>query len=120
MANKDFFKGMKLTPEEIRTFEKYIDVIEDASKGGVNFLRSPEVLAWTPGALLVVAVAKFVYDVYQDYGVIDQTQDLQIAMNNMIDDLNALEKSGGKDAPNLKSFAKVRKEVFDQVRRDLK
>jgi hypothetical protein len=109
----EFFSTMNLTPQEIQTFEKYVNLIEKAEKNGVNFVHESELKAFTPAGLLVVAVARFVYDVVRDYGgfLIDQEQpDFQLIMKGIIKELGNIENSDG-DAPSLDVFASVRRDL---------
>jgi hypothetical protein len=104
---------MNLTREEIQTFEKYVNLIEQAEKNGISFIGEAQRQAFTPGALLAVAVARFVYDVVRDYGgfVIAQEQtDFQSAMKGIIKDLHEFDSST-EDAPTLDIFAKVRRDL---------
>jgi hypothetical protein len=108
---QEFFKEMNLTKSEINTFEKYVTLIESAQKNGVEFLNS-EVLAFTPAALLVVAVAKFAYDVYQDYGVIARDpKDFAVHFKNIIKELSKLEDLDD-DAPSLDTYARLRQDLL--------
>lgn len=107
----NFFKDMKLTKNEIQTFEKYVGVMERAQKNSVEFINS-EALAFTPAALLVVAVAKFVYDVYQDYGAVaTDPREFQTHFKSIIKDLNRLEELDG-DVPSLDVYARLRKTLI--------
>lgn len=110
-CKNDFFKDMKLSRQEIETFEKYVTTIEKAQKNGVEFLNA-DVLAFTPAALLVVAVAKFAYDVYQDYGTIAaDPHDFQVHFKSIIKELSALE-SMDQDSPSLDTYARLRKDLI--------
>jgi hypothetical protein len=106
-----FFKGMKLTQAEISILDRYVGIIEQAQKNRVDFYRSGTV-AFTPGAMLVIAVAKFVYDVYQDYGSIAITpEDIQRQFKSIAKELAELE-SRGTDAPSADIYARFRQELL--------
>jgi hypothetical protein len=107
-----FIEKMNLSREEIATFEKYVDMMENAEKNGIKFMNDPSVLAFTPGALLFVAVAKFVYDVYQDYGAIAANPtDLQVNFKQIIKQLHVLENAT-EDAPSMDAYSAMRREIM--------
>ena len=114
LRNPDFIKGMNLSKVEIETFERYVDLIEKAQKNSVEFFNDKERLAFTPAALLVVAVAKFAYDVYQDYGVVARTPaEFQVHFKKVIQELCEIEAMSEEGAPNLDTYAKLRKDLLD-------
>lgn len=103
-----FVRGMQLTAAEIDVLSKYLDVMEQADKHPEEFLRS-EAAAFTPGALLVVAVAEFAYRVYCDYGKAMVTPEMiQTQWKKIARELAAIE-SGGEAALGLGSYARMRK-----------
>lgn len=107
-----FMKSMNLSSEEISTFEKYVNLIERAEKNSVDFFKDKDTLAFTPAALLVVAVAKFAYDVYQDYGrIAADPADFQVHFKRVIKQLHQFE-SASDNAPSLDSYAIMRQELL--------
>ena len=109
--NPDFVQGMRLSPREIDVLERYVGVIEQATKNRMEFVKS-ELVAFTPGALLVVAVANFAYRVYQDYGSQALTpEDLQVHFKSVASELAELE-SRGDEALTLDTYARFRKELM--------
>lgn len=107
----EFFQEMNLSKSEIETFEKYVSIIEKAQKNSVEFINT-DVLAFTPGALLVVAVAKFAYDVYQDYGAVAvDPREFQMHFKGIIKELNELENMD-LDSPSLDIYTRLRKDLI--------
>lgn len=108
--NPDFIKGLNLNKEEIATLERFVDLVEKAQKDRFQFFRGQEV-AFTPGALLAVAVAKFVYDVYQDYGrvAVDITT-FQKHFKEVIGELREIEEMTGESG-SLDTYSKLRKDL---------
>ena len=110
LRNPEFIKGMNLNRDEIATFEKYISLLEKAEKHPSEFL-SGQALAFTPAALLVVAVAEFVYQVYRDYGsVAVNAAEFQVRFRDVIRKLNKLE-SMSEDYPSLDIYAQLREDI---------
>jgi hypothetical protein len=104
----EFVRGMRLTQAEVDALDRYIGIIEQAAKNPVDFARS-DAVAFTPGALLVVAVARFAYQVYCDYGKAAVTpQDIQFQWKEIAKELAEIE-SGGLDAVGLDTYAKLRR-----------
>lgn len=102
---------MRLTPAEVRALERYVGMIERASKSKLDFLGSGEV-AFTPGAMLAVAVANFAYEVYKDYGHVALTpEDIQMHFKSVAKELAALE-ARGEDAPSLDIYARFRRDLM--------
>lgn len=107
----DFIKGMNLTKGEIDTVERYMGLIEQADKNKLEFLNSNQV-AFTPAALLVVAVAKFAYDVYQDYGSVAVDPDtFQQQFKLIAQELHRIE-CVSDDLPGLDVYASLREELI--------
>lgn len=105
-----FIEGMKLTPQEIDALDRYVGVIEEAAKNRVDFARSDRV-AFTPGAMLVVAVAEFAYRVYRDYGQVALTpEDLQVHFKSIARELAELE-AGVEESVGIDAFARLRKQL---------
>jgi hypothetical protein len=105
---RELVRGMRLTPAEIDVLDRYIGIIEQAAKNPVEFARS-EVVAFTPVALLVVAVARFAYQVYCDYGKAMVTPEMiQTQWASIAKELVRIE-SAGVDALGIDSYAKLRK-----------
>ncbi len=114
LRNPEFIKGMNLSKAEIDTFERYVDLIEKAEKNSVAFFHDADQLAFTPAALLVVAVAKFAYDVYQDYGhSVVNASDFQAHFKGVIKELCRIEEMSDKGAPSLDTFAQLRKDLLE-------
>ncbi len=110
LRNPEFIKGMNLNREEIATFEKYISLLEKAEKNPMDFLGGRE-LAFTPGALLVVAVARFAYQVYRDYGALSvNTAEFQVQFRDVIRKLTEIE-SMAEDFPSLDIYARLREDL---------
>lgn len=106
-----FIKTMNLSREELDTVERYMGLIEQANKNSLEFLGS-ERIKFTPAALLVVAVAKFAYDVYQDYGkVAMEPTDFQRQFKRIAQELHRLE-SVSDDLPRLDIYARLREELI--------
>lgn len=115
MADSDFVTGMRLSSQEIDVLGKYVEMMEQATKDKLGFADSGAV-AFTPGALLVVAVAKFVYDVYQDYGKVAlSARDLQSHFKSVANELAELE-SVDKGSLSLDTYAKFRKDLMEAKR----
>ena len=105
-----FVKGMKLTPSEIAVLDRYVNLIEQADKNPLEFVASNRV-AFTPVAMLVIALAKFAYDVYQDYGkVAISPEELQMHFKSIAKKLADLE-SGGEESLSLDTYARLRREL---------
>lgn len=103
-----FVSGMQLTTAEIDLLSRYLDVMEQADKHPEEFLRS-EAAAFTPGALLVVAVAEFAYRVYCDYGKAMVTPEMiQSQWKKIAKELASIE-AGGEAALGVNSYARMRK-----------
>lgn len=104
----DFVRGMRLTAQEVEVLDRYINLMEQASKNPADFVRT-EAAAFTPGALLVVAVARFAYQVYCDYGKAMVTPEMiQSQWKDIAKELAAIE-SRGEQALGLDSYARLRK-----------
>ncbi len=115
MADKpDFIRNMRLSRQELDVVDRYVGIIEQATKSRLDFIRDGGgQVAWTPGALLVVAVAKFAYDVYQDYGkVAVSPDDFQLHFKSIARELAALEQAG-EDSVGLDTFARLRADLLD-------
>src|SRR5438128_6314918 len=109
-ANPDFIRGMNLTKEEIETLERHLDILERANKNSAEFLSSGQA-RFTPVALLVVAVAKFVYDVYQDYGAMARDpREFQDQFKRIVKELRRIEDAGD-DLPGLDVYARLRADL---------
>lgn len=106
----NFIEGMRLSPDEISALDRYVGIIEQATKNRVEFSNSGQV-AFTPGALLVVAVAEFAYRVYRDYGQVALTpEDLQVHFKSVARELAELE-AGVEESAGLDAFARLRKQL---------
>jgi hypothetical protein len=57
-ADDTFVHGMGLTEAEIDALDRYIGLMEQATKNPKDFARS-EAVAFTPRAMLAIAVAEF-------------------------------------------------------------
>ena len=107
----DFVKGMRLTDREITALERQLGVIEQAAKNRLDFVSS-DTVAFTPGALLVVATAEFAYRVYQDYGrVALAPEELQRHLKDVATRLADLESSGDV-ALSLDLYTKLRHDLM--------
>jgi hypothetical protein len=107
-GDSEFVRGMRLTPAEVEVLDRYIAVIEKAAKNPVDFARS-DVVAFTPVALLVVAVAQFAYQVYCDYGKAMVTPgDIQVQWKAIARRLAELDANGDA-ALGVDSYAKLRR-----------
>jgi hypothetical protein len=107
-ADDTFVHGMGLTEAEIDALDRYIGLMEQATKNPKDFARS-EAVAFTPGAMLAIAVAEFAYRVYRDYGrgVVIQAQ-LQAEWRAIAQQLATLEE-GGEEALGVDTYARLRK-----------
>lgn len=109
--NSNFVRDMKLTQRELDVVDRYVGIIEQATKNKLDFIGGGTV-AWTPGALLVVAVAKFAYDVYQDYGkVAVSREEFQSHFKSIAKELSALE-AAGEDSLSLDTFSRLRNDLL--------
>lgn len=107
----DFIEGMRLNAREIDALDRYVGLIEKAAKNRLDFVKSDEV-AFTPGALLAVAVARFAYEVYQDYGSVALTpEDIQMHFKSIAQEMAELE-SMGEEALTLDRYAKFRRDLM--------
>jgi hypothetical protein len=114
MPSYEFIKGMKLTKAELKSFEELINQLELAAKDPVSFQRTGGSVAFTPGAALAIAVAKFAYDVYKDYknSWIPGDKEFELIFKDMIQGYHKL-KSGQKlSAAKLSAFSDMRKAVL--------
>jgi hypothetical protein len=104
----EFVRGMRLTSAEVEVLGRYIDLIEKAAKNPVDFARS-QAVAFTPGAMLVVAVAQFAYQVYCDYGKATVTpQDIQYQWKAIAKRLAEIE-ARGEGAVDVDTYARLRR-----------
>lgn len=111
-----FVEGMRLTSREIDVLDKYVGMIEQATKSRVDFANSGQV-AFTPGALLAVAVARFAYQVYRDYGSVALSpEEIQAEFKTIARELAELE-AGGPEAMNLDTYARFRKDLMSSRKR---
>lgn len=105
-----FVQGMRLTPREIDVLERHVGMIEQAAKNRMDFLKG-DVVAFTPGALLAVAVARFAYEVYRDYGSVAlRPEDLQMHFKSIAQELVELE-TNGEEALSLDVYARLRRDL---------
>jgi hypothetical protein len=106
-----FISGMRLTQAEVAALDRYVSMIEQAEKNRLGFINSGQV-AFTPGALLAIAVAKFVYEVYQDYGKVALgPEEFQRHFKTIARELAELE-SMGEESLSLDVYARLRKELM--------
>lgn len=104
------FSTMKLSPMEISALDRHVSLIEQANKNRLDFLRS-DAVAFTPGALLAVAVARFAYQVYQDYGRVAMSpEDIQSHFKDVARELAELE-AGGEDSLSLDIYSRFRRDL---------
>ena len=105
-----FVSGMKLTQAEVDGLDRFVRTIEEATNNRLGFVNS-DTVAFTPGALLAVAVAKFVYDVYQDYGVVAiSREEFQAQFKSIAKELADLE-SAGEESLSLDTYARFRRDL---------
>jgi hypothetical protein len=113
MASYEFVKGMKLNKTELQSFEELIKQLELAAKDPVSFQNTGGTVAFTPGAALAVAVAKFAYDVYMDYrhSWLTTDKDFEKIFKNMIQDYTKLKQGKKLTAAKLDTITNLRKSV---------
>ena len=106
-----FLKRMQLTKDEIAALDRYVGFIEQARKNPVDFIQGGSV-AFTPGALLVVAVAHFAYELYKDYhkGSSFTDEEFAVEFKNVARELAELE-ARGEVAPSLDVYARFRRDL---------
>lgn len=113
-SNPNWIREIKLSRDEIATLEKYVNVIERADKSKVDFLSSgSSEFKFTPLAMLVLAVVRFVYDVYRDYGskAFEQTEFPHV-LKDVVQSLRKIE-SLSADNPSLDIYAKLRRDLAE-------
>jgi hypothetical protein len=112
-----FIADMNLSRDELETFEKYIDKLERAVKNPIEITKGG--VMFTPEAALVLAVAKFAYDLYKDYKkswlpALEEVRDLEFEqqVKSFIQDLNRLESQADGEAASLDTYTKLRKSIL--------
>ena len=113
MANpmdQNFISDMKLSRNELESFERLVNMAEKSEKSTIEFINSSELLAFTPAAALAVGVLNLAISVYTEYGIIATPGDLQHGIKRVIKKMCEIEESS-PDNPSLDFYAALRKKI---------